>query len=119
MIKVLSIDNVLIGTAKSRVKFSISPISDHKLFIPISALVLPRLSKYNPPKVKFSFQWNHLDNLDLADPLPFESKRIQLIIGAVYYGSLLMDGLRAGQMGTPTAQKTQFGVDSIRSDQFN
>ncbi|XP_043468378.1 uncharacterized protein LOC122502412 [Leptopilina heterotoma] len=75
----------------------------------MSALVLPRLSFYMPPKDAFLCKWKHLKNLDLADPEPFKGKTIEIIIGADYYDELLMNDLCKGQAGTPIAQKTKLG----------
>ncbi|XP_071582040.1 uncharacterized protein [Temnothorax nylanderi] len=53
--------------------------------------------------------WPHLRDLHLADPDPSCNHPIHVLIGADLYGSLLLDGLRQGPVGTPTGQLTIFG----------
>ncbi|XP_024877647.1 uncharacterized protein LOC112458304 [Temnothorax curvispinosus] len=54
--------------------------------------------------------WPHLRDLLLADPDPSCNRPIHVVlIGADLYGSLLLDGLRQGPVGTPTGQLTVFG----------
>ncbi|XP_071581338.1 uncharacterized protein [Temnothorax nylanderi] len=53
--------------------------------------------------------WPHLRDLPLADPDPSCNHPIHVLIGADLYGSLLLDGLRQGPVGTPTGQLTIFG----------
>lgn len=49
-----------------------------------------------------------LPELKLADPNPFSSLQIDLILGADKYGLCLLDGLQQGVLGTLTAQSTIF-----------
>src|SRR5436190_18985799 len=50
-----------------------------------------------------------LRDLPLADPNPTSNQPIHLLIGADLYGSLLLNDLRQGPIGTPTAQSTVLG----------
>jgi len=51
----------------------------------------------------------HLNELSLADPDPFSSHPIHLLIGADLYGALLLHEIKQGPIGTPTAQRTALG----------
>ena len=84
MIRVTGIDNILIGTAKSRVNLTISPIRDHKTLMSISALVLPMINNYSVTRVDYKTEWSHLHDLEFADPSPFENKEFDILIGADY-----------------------------------
>lgn len=109
MIRVTRIDNVFLGTAKSLVNVIITPTQNFEKKIPISALVLPKLNNYTVSKADCYNDWEHLRNLELADPTPFDNKDFDMIIGADYYGSLLLPGLVKGPIQSPTAQATVFG----------
>ncbi|XP_076302047.1 uncharacterized protein LOC143220243 [Lasioglossum baleicum] len=52
---------------------------------------------------------NKSDRLELADPEPFDHSPIHLLIGADLYGAILLNDLRQGPFGSPTAQLTIFG----------
>ncbi|XP_043474987.1 uncharacterized protein LOC122506733, partial [Leptopilina heterotoma] len=109
MIRVTGIDNAFLGTAKSLVNVIITPTQNFEKKIPISALVLPKLNNHIVSKADYLSDWEHLRDLDLADPTPFDNKEFDMIIGADYYGSLLLPGLIKGPVRSPTAQATVFG----------
>jgi len=45
----------------------------------------------------------------LSDPDPFSTHPIHLLIGADLYGTLLLNEIKQGPIGTPTAQRTALG----------
>ena len=54
-------------------------------------------------------QWKHLAGLELADPEFGTPGRVDVLLGADYYGEVLFRGWRWGPQGTPYAQRTCFG----------
>lgn len=54
-------------------------------------------------------QWSHLNGLELADPHFMQHQKIDILIGADIYGSLLRSGIRKGPAGAPVAQNTSLG----------
>lgn len=54
-------------------------------------------------------KWSHFQHLQLADPNYNQPGKIEIIIGADYYGQICQPGLRKGPSNTPTAQSTIFG----------
>ncbi|XP_024886772.1 uncharacterized protein LOC112464165, partial [Temnothorax curvispinosus] len=60
------------------------------------------------PKVDHEL-FPHLRDLQLADADPSNQDRINLLIGADIYGSILLEGLRKGSETEPVAQRTIFG----------
>ena len=100
---------VKIGTAHSSVEFLMEsrfkPTSSYQL----QALILPKLTKVLPSTNFQVLDWSHLIGLELADPSFAEPSRIDLLLGADVYGSLLLGDIRHGPRGTPVAQQTSLG----------
>ncbi|XP_011149109.1 uncharacterized protein LOC105189009 [Harpegnathos saltator] len=74
-----------------------------------TAHILSSLMQYRPDHMPCSTEWRHIRGLQLADPDPFGSDPIDLIIGADLYGRILSDGRRIGGGDESTAQNTVFG----------
>ena len=74
------------------------------------AFVLPKITTDMPiSPVPSISEWSHLSGLELADPDFGTPARIDVLLGADYYGEVLTHGRRWGARGTPYAQKTCFG----------
>ncbi|XP_011859529.1 PREDICTED: uncharacterized protein LOC105557013, partial [Vollenhovia emeryi] len=67
------------------------------------------MTHYTPARVPTQAQWDHVSNLELADPEFLNSDPINLILGADLYSVILRDGLRKGAINEPIAQNTAFG----------
>lgn len=97
------------GTVKTVAKFSVKPCSRKGPIIKMKALVMNKLTAYVPLPIPIDTKSELLENLILADPEPSGRKKVDLLIGADYLGSVLLDGLVRGASGGPTAQRTIFG----------
>ncbi|XP_076301440.1 uncharacterized protein LOC143219321 [Lasioglossum baleicum] len=98
------------GLAKSRVSVTLESCHNSKVSFPLSAFVYQRITAYAGSRSRVDLQsWPHLRNLQLADPNPSSCHPIHVLIGADLYGSLLLNDLRQGPLGTPTAQLTSLG----------
>ncbi|CAL1672237.1 unnamed protein product [Lasius platythorax] len=97
------------GTVKTVAKFSVELCSRMGPVLPIKALVMSKLTAYVPLPVPVDTKSELLENLILADPEPSGRKKVDLLIGADYFGSILLEGLIRGVSGGPTAQRTIFG----------
>ncbi|XP_076684104.1 uncharacterized protein LOC143377072 [Andrena cerasifolii] len=75
----------------------------------VTALVLPRITSYQPRLGSRSRTWAHLDDLPLADPDFTGDDPIDVLLGADVYSMVLMEGVRKGRLGEPIAQKTSLG----------
>ena len=74
------------------------------------AFVLSRVTTDMPvSQVESIDKWKHLSGLDLSDPDFGTPARVDVLLGADYYGEILRHGRRWGPRGTPFAQKTCFG----------
>jgi len=97
------------GMAKSRVSLKLTPRSQSNPSFPLVAYVYQRITSYAASQIQPFESWPHLKGLSFADPDPSSHHPIHLLIGADLYGSLLMNDLRQGPLGTPTAQLTALG----------
>ncbi|XP_043257967.1 uncharacterized protein LOC122400510 [Colletes gigas] len=98
------------GVAKSRVLVQLESCHNSKISFPLSAHVYQRITSYAGSRARLDLQsWPHLRDLPLADPNPLSGHPIHVLIGADLYGSLLLNDLRQGPVGTPTAQLTALG----------
>ena len=74
------------------------------------AFVLPRVTTDMPASPVDSIsQWKHLEDLDLADPDFGTPGRVDVLLGADYYGEIILRGRRTGPRGTPYALRTCLG----------
>ena len=74
------------------------------------AFVLPRITTDMPiSPVSSISKWKRLSGLELADPEFGTPARVDVLLGADYYGEVLAHGRRWGPKGTPYAQRTCFG----------
>jgi hypothetical protein len=78
-------------------------------FCTITAFILPRLTAKLPSFNVRRCLWPHIKRLQLADPDLLCSGPIDILIGADYYGNIILKGLIKGNEYQPIAQKTIFG----------
>jgi len=112
--KPVSVDVSGIGGAKAEVvkklaSFTVETCSLEGPVLPCRAFILPRLTSYRPGLTMFVKQCPLLSTLSLADPNPNSQERIDLLIGADYYGAILRDGVIKESYDSPAAQLTIFG----------
>ncbi|XP_023317282.1 uncharacterized protein LOC111694213 [Trichogramma pretiosum] len=75
----------------------------------VVALVMSELTGLMPRIQLQNTRWSHLKGVQLADPAFHRPDRVDCVIGADMYTSILLDGLKKGPEGTPVAQRTVFG----------
>ncbi|XP_075167809.1 uncharacterized protein LOC142239965 [Haematobia irritans] len=85
-----------------------SPI-DESVLVEATALVLPKISG-NLPSFQVSRNYmSRLPGLRLADPNLFDSRPVDLLLGADVYPRIILQGVRSGILGSLIAQQTVFG----------
>lgn len=90
--------------------FSFLKSSKNKQFcLNFSALVLNELTRCLPNRKIDCKDWHHLKGLELADPQFAHPSRIDCILGADVYPTIILDGLVRGPLGAPVAHKSVFG----------
>ena len=90
--------------------FNISAVRSSSKKISVTAVVVPRVTCDLPlHPIPFDLKWNHLSNLQLADPTFGQPGRIDILLGVDVFVNVLLHGRRFGPPGSPVAFETQFG----------
>ena len=95
---------------QSLATFSISPVKLSTKKVNVTAVVVPQVTcdlPFHP--IPFKTEWNHLSNLQLADPGFGRPGRIDILLGVDVFVDVLLHGRRTGQPGSPVAFETHFG----------
>ncbi|XP_076684125.1 uncharacterized protein LOC143377089 [Andrena cerasifolii] len=98
-----------LGASQSQVKLTLAPpAGTTPAAINIIAHVVPKVSSY-VPEWPPTTQRKDFEGLNFADPDPSARRPIDLIVGANYFGALLLPGLRRGTPWALIAQQTVLG----------
>ena len=98
------------STNQSLTSFSISPVTSSQPKVNVTAVVVPKVTGDLPfSPIPFNPIWNHLSDLELADPGFGQPGRIDLLLGIDVFVAVLLHGRRSGPPGTPVAFETCFG----------
>ena len=90
--------------------FQVSGVEDGAEKIGVEAYVLKKVTKDLPlHPIPIALKWDHLSDLELADPEFRTPARIDLLLGAEVFARILLDGRRTGPRGTPSAISTYLG----------
>ena len=90
--------------------FQVSGIYDDAEKIGVEAYVLKKVTKDLPlHPIPLAFKWDHISDLELADPEFRTPARIDLLLGDEVFTSILRDGRQSGLRGTPSAINTSLG----------
>ena len=106
------IQGVAGSTTRTRgsVWFQVSGVEDDSEKVGVEAFVLKKITRDLPIEpILAALKWEHLTDLKLADPDFRTPARIDLLLGAEVFTSILRDGRRTGPRGTPSALNTCFG----------
>ena len=95
---------------RGSVWFQVSGVEDDAEKIGVEAYVLKKVTKDRPLNaIPIALKWDHISDLEVADPEFRTPARIDLRLGAEVFASVLHDGRRTGPRGTPFAIKTCLG----------
>ena len=90
--------------------FEVSPVSLSTKVLSVTAAIVPQVTCELPPHpIPFKPDWDHLTNLQLADPEFGCPGGIDLLLGVDVFDDILLTGRRCGKPGSPTAFETHFG----------
>jgi hypothetical protein len=90
--------------------FEVAPVGLSTKVLSVNAAIVPQVTCELPPHpIHFKTEWDHLTNLQLADPEFGSPGRIDLLLGVDVFVKVLLTGRRYGKPGTPTAFETHFG----------
>ncbi|XP_023314645.1 uncharacterized protein LOC106654050 [Trichogramma pretiosum] len=97
------------STARKEARVTIKSKMMPEFTTSVVALVMSELTGLMPRIQLQITRWSHLKGVQLADPAFHRPDRVDCVIGADMYTSILLDGLKKGPEGTPVAQRTVFG----------
>ena len=84
-----------------------SRVSDYSFGV--SAFAINRITNLLPSFELHNQHWDHLQDLQLADPEFLVPSDIDILLGADVYGELIQSEVRKGGPRDPVAQLTYFG----------
>lgn len=98
-----------VGISNQLISCVIKSIHNPNMSIAIEAIVMPHLTKSRPPTCLQESSWEHLKDLQLADPMFCKSDKIDIVLGADTFYDLFLPDIRKGPRGSPSAQQTILG----------
>ncbi|XP_055386948.1 uncharacterized protein LOC129615656 [Condylostylus longicornis] len=98
-----------ISSVKSSVSITITSKQCNEFSITTTAYVLENLTKILPQEQVYKDKWEHLKNIELADPEFEKPAKVNLILGSDIFIEILLSGIIKGQSYHPIAQQTVFG----------
>ncbi|XP_037050902.1 uncharacterized protein LOC119084808 isoform X2 [Bradysia coprophila] len=100
---------VTTGNIKSIVEFELGSKRNHSFSMLTQAPVTKKITSPLPSTILRKAEWDHIKDLQLADPEFNVPAKIDLLLGAPVYGYLLLPGLIKSSPMYPVAQNTEFG----------
>lgn len=97
------------GNIKYVVDFELGSKRNPAFSMKVQAPVAQKISNLLPSSCLDKIDWDHIKDLQLADPDFRTPGKIDLLLGAPVYGYLLLPGLRKVSPTIPVAQNTEFG----------
>lgn len=95
--------------AEAKVQLRLRSSNDENFSLSFDALVLRKVTGSIPSRHLRNQDWPHLKGLPLSDPWYYQSRRIDLLLGADIYAAILQDDVRHGPAGSPVAQRSRLG----------
>lgn len=97
------------NTLKYTTHFVIGSIHDKTFKMPIEALITQHITSIRPMDTQILDRYDHLKNLQFAEPANSTLRNIDLLIGANTLAELLCPGVIKGNPCEPVAQRTKIG----------
>lgn len=108
-IPLTGIDGAPLGNARKAVRIEIESITDSSFKLSFKALVVRSVLKTQQFDKEQAKNWNHLKDIELADPQFLEASRVDILFGVDIYALIIKDGLRKGEPHEPIAQNSSLG----------
>ncbi|XP_014216313.1 uncharacterized protein LOC106645067 [Copidosoma floridanum] len=97
------------SNSKRKVSLVLGSTVDPKFKLEIEALVLPRVTSYQPPYLSNDKIVEHLHQLVLADPQFTKTRKIYLLLGSTVHTVIIKGEVFKGNSFQPIASDTQLG----------
>ena len=107
--QVIGIGNNQVKPISKATSIQIKSVDSEDVISEVNALVMKSLTSYAPSLSIKNPDWSHIRGLKLADPGFSNNRRIDLVLGADLYPSILLEGCLIGPKNAPMAQNTKFG----------
>ncbi|XP_075156162.1 uncharacterized protein LOC142229484 [Haematobia irritans] len=107
--EIAGLNGVTSAKARKLATFSICPRFTSDFEVDVRALVVPRLSGDLPSTSINRSVLTNFPDIQLADPKFYESDRIDLLIGADLFNSIMLENVHRNICGSLIAQETVFG----------
>ncbi|XP_073831560.1 uncharacterized protein [Musca autumnalis] len=108
-VTVSGVNSSTYATSKKNCSLRIGSRFDSSLIVETCAFVLPKISGSLPSCPLSSNITSRLPNIGLADDRPFDSRPVDLLLGADLYPQILREGTQRNILGSMLAQNTIFG----------
>ena len=108
--RITGVAGLVRNSAQPVTNFLVSSIHNVRKKFPVTAVILSRVTSDLPLQpVTADRNWDHLTDLELADPGFGRPGKIDLLLGVEIFAEVLLQGRRCGIPGSPIAFETQFG----------
>lgn len=97
------------NTQLGSVVLSLRPIGKDNFNLPVNAVILPRICSNQPTSPLLISSWNHIQNLNLADPDFDKPGPVDVLLGADLFPYIIQGGRVCGYDNEPVALNTIFG----------
>ena len=88
---------------------TLSAVKPSSRRIGVTAIIVPQVTGELPHyPINFDSTWEHLSNIDLADPYFGQPGRIDVLLGVDIFVQVVRNGRRVGTPGSPVAFETDF-----------
>lgn len=106
---IVSLGQAKTGVSRNQVSITMFATNNSKFNLTINALVYSNITSILPAETLDTKDWQHLQNLRLADPFFNIPGKIDLLLGADAYAVIILPGLKKGPTGSPVAQNSELG----------
>lgn len=96
-------------TAQYMTTLTLGSLYDTQYHYTIDVLITKEITNLKRVSVQKLETWDHLRDLDLADPKHLDYEDIDLLIGVTTYAEIIETGVIKGKPNEPIALKTKFG----------
>lgn len=108
--RITGVAGFVCNSAQHVTTFQVSSVHHPTKKFDVTAVVVPHVTSDLPLQpVPIDLKWDHLSDLQLADPHFGQPGRIDLLLGVEIFVEVMLHGRRCGIPGSPVAFETQFG----------
>lgn len=103
------LQGVSVGTSNAITTFALTTHFQSDMNLTVTALIMPRITKNQPPLPHDITEWPHIKNLRLADPKFNIPATVDILLGSDIFYTILESGKIPGPNGAPYAINSSLG----------